>query len=827
MKQFLFSFLLLLGTFSQFSAAGHSCLACPVPSGLSVSAANGSQASLAWDAVAGVTTYTVEVESTGSNNTPFNVETNVNGTTYTITGLLANQSYKFKVRARCSGDNSDWADWVFFNSTSGSGTGGGGGSGAACAIPTGLAATSTATGMSLSWTAVPGVTTYTVEVENENPNTTPYHIEVNVTGTTYAPTGLLANQKYKFKVRSKCGSDHSDWSTALQFISGTSSGGGTGGGGTGTTCAIPTGLAATSTATGMSLSWTAVSGVTTYTVEVENENPNTTPYHIEVGVTGTTYMPTGLLANQKYKFKVRSKCGGDHSDWSTALQFISGTGSGGGMGSACAIPASLSVAMASGSATLSWGAVAGAASYSIEVENASGNNQFYSFTTTTANATFLLTGLATNLNYKFKVRANCNSAHSDWSPWLVFNSTSGTGSNSGPCSTPTGLAASVANSIVTLSWNAVSGALSYTIEVENSFGNNSLFHVETTVVGGTYQPTGLVANRNYKFKVRANCASGKSAWSNWQVFNSASGSINSTGFCTAPGGLTAVINGSSAVLSWTAVSGAISYRIEVEDGDNTPAFNLAVNVTGTTYTVTGLTVGGNYKFKVRSNCSFLTSSWSSWFFFGGSGTGGGGNGGGTCGIASGLGANALTTSAVLTWSAVPGAVSYGIELEDASGNSPFIFQSATVVGLTYTANGLMAGVAYKFKVRANCASGHGDWSSFFTFQTAHLRPGGIDDRGDETTNKHFNTEGPLLSVAVWPVPLQQELNLRLTGLSAAATHVRLFNLTGQLAAAFSFESGAETWEQTLELPTLIQGVYLLQVENNGRSQFVKVVRAER
>lgn len=86
-------------------------------------------------------------------------------------------------------------------------------------------------------------------------------------------------------------------------------------------------------------------------------------------------------------------------------------------------------------------------------------------------------------------------------------------------------------------------------------------------------------------------------------------------------------------------------------------------------------------FKVRANCSFLTSSWSSSFFFGGGGNGGGGNGGGACGIASGLGANALTSSAVLTWSAVPGAVSYGIELEDASGNSPFIFQSATVLGL--------------------------------------------------------------------------------------------------------------------------------------------------
>lgn len=705
----------------------------------------------------------------------------------------------------------------------------------ACAVPVGLnVGAANGTQATLAWDAVAGANGYTVEVENTSPNSTPFYIEIKVSGSPYIVTGLLANQAYKFKVRSECGKDHSDWADWYFFNAG---GNGGNGGGTGSgACAIPSGLNATATATGIRLSWKPVAGVTTYKIEVENEGPLSAPYHVEVTVNDTVYLPTGLSSNEKYKFKVRSICGNNQSDWSAAFKFATGAGStGGGNNGPCLTPGGLMVTgTAAGSATLSWNAVAGAASYSIEVENASGNNQFYSFTTTTPNTTFTLTGLGTNLQYKFKVRTNCNSGHSDWSPWLVFNSTSGAGSGNTGCSVPTGLSASVSGGVVTLSWNAVAGALTYTLEVENGQGNNTVFHAEVTVSGGTYQPAGLLANKNYKFKVRANCSGGQSAWSAWQLFNSTAGNVSTTGQCAAPTGLSAVYSDSVAVLSWNAVAGALSYRVEVEDGDHTPPFNVAVTVTGTTYTVTGLASGNvEYKFKVRANCSFLTGAWSSSLFFGSGGNGGGnngnggngGNGGGNCGVASGLGANALTNSAVLSWSAVPGAVSYGIEVEDASGNAAFIFQSATVSGLSYTANGLMSGVSYKFKVRANCASDHGDWSSFFTFQTLHLRPGGIGS-GDETTNKHTYGIGAEMAVKVWPMPVQQELNLHLSGLTATTTTVRLYHPTGQLVTSFQFETGAGDWDQTLDLPAMTAGMYLLQVENGGKSRFVKVLHAD-
>ncbi len=86
--------------------------------------------------------------------------------------------------------------------------------------------------------------------------------------------------------------------------------------------------------------------------------------------------------------------------------------------------------------------------------------------------------------------------------------------------------------------------------------------------------------------------------------------------CGLPSSLQAVPAGTTAVLNWTAQSDASSYHIEVEDALNNPVhFFVETTVSGTAYTVTGLTPGQNYKFKVRSNCGGDHSDWSDWFYF--------------------------------------------------------------------------------------------------------------------------------------------------------------------------------------------------------------------
>jgi hypothetical protein len=85
--------------------------------------------------------------------------------------------------------------------------------------------------------------------------------------------------------------------------------------------------------------------------------------------------------------------------------------------------------------------------------------------------------------------------------------------------------------------------------------------------------------------------------------------------CGTPGGLSATnITQTSASLNWTAVGGATSYNLQWElagSGNWTTVSNL----TGTTYSLTGLTTGTSYNFQVQAVCSGGDGSYSSAFGF--------------------------------------------------------------------------------------------------------------------------------------------------------------------------------------------------------------------
>ena len=490
----------------------------------------------------------------------------------------------------------------------------------ACGTPTALSASANGTTADLNWLAVASAGFYTLEIEDANNNPTPFFLEVRATNTTYKVAGLTPGQGYKFKVRANCGGDHSDWANWFFFTAG-ASGGGSGSG----TCGIPTGLAVSVANNAPTLTWAAVTGATAYQIEIETE-PSGTSW--QTTVSGTTYTPTGLAANQAYKFKVRAVCGGQKSDWSPSQPFngTSSPGGGSGSGGSCGIPMGMNALADANGVTLTWNSVPGAVSYSIEVENTSNNTTPFSFTVTVATNPYKITGLVPGKQYKFKVRANCANGHGDWSGWLPFNSTTGaagSSSGNGACATPTGLTATTdpTTGAVTLNWNASTGALSYQLEIENASGNNTPFKAVANATTTTYTVTGLLAAKNYKFKVRAVCTGGHSNWTDWKTFNSATGTGSGTGgntpngSCALPAGLEATPSVGGATLRWAAVTGAVAYQVEVEQTNNSPFFFFSATVTAPTLNVTGLLTGKSYKFKVRAICANGKSDWSGWFTF--------------------------------------------------------------------------------------------------------------------------------------------------------------------------------------------------------------------
>lgn len=182
-------------------------------------------------------------------------------------------------------------------------------------------------------------------------------------------------------------------------------------------CAIPSGLNATAVnPTTENFAWTAVGGASSYKIEVENANGNNVPYHLETTIGTNSYTLAGLTAGANYKFKVRTNCGGNHSDWS-AWFFFNTSGNGGGCNTA---PANLTVTnKTSSGAKLNWNST-GSSSYRVRIEDASGNPVNLNFTANTTNTFYNATGLNANSHYKFKVRSICNGNTGPWSPYKFF-----------------------------------------------------------------------------------------------------------------------------------------------------------------------------------------------------------------------------------------------------------------------------------------------------------------------------------------------------------------------------------------------------------------------
>lgn len=404
-------------------------------------------------------------------------------------------------------------------------------------------------------------------------------------------------------------------------------------------CNAPTGLQSLNNSDGVLLSWNAAPGAISYWLKVENANNNPHVYEIEIPVNATSYLVSNLNANASYKFKVRTRCNGDKSNWTEYVAFQTasvggGTGggnNGGGTGGICAIPEGLTVSnITDGAATLTWAAVAGAQQYEVEVED-NENTAPFAFNTLTSEITITVTGLAANGQYQVKVKSKCGSGlSSDYSAWVFFNTTTNSGGGGGTtgggagsaCDIPTNLAVSnlTSNSAI-LSWSPVAGALRYEVEVEDN-ENTPLFSFNVLTTDTTIAVIGLAAGGSYQFKVKSKCASDSSEYANWVFFGATTtgggtGSSGGTGACATPVNLqVSEITATSVKLSWSPVAGALRYEVEVEDDENTPAFSFDALTANTAVLIIGLTPGGNYQFKVKSKCGGGQSSeYSDWTLF--------------------------------------------------------------------------------------------------------------------------------------------------------------------------------------------------------------------
>ncbi len=441
--------------------------------------------------------------------------------------------------------------------------------------------------------------------------------------------------------------------------------------------AAPAGVAATPGSTSVALAWIASSGATSYKVKISSTSGG--PYSLAYNAAGTSYTQSGLSTSTTYYFVVSAVNGS--GEGSNSAQVSATTGS-------ALLPATpLRVVSSATSLTLGWDAVTGAAGYNVYRGSTAGNTTLYQ--TGVTGTSWNDTGVTAGTTYYYKLAPVASSGQG-----TLSNAACGT-PGSTKIAAPAGLTAgpdSGSASQVDLTWDAVSGALSYNLW-RGTTSSVSLYL--TGLTGTSYHDTGLTTGQTYYYYLTAVDTGGEGGHS-----NEPSATPGSTPLA-APAGLKAIGYSTSVSLYWGTVTGATKYTLY----RGTSAGLLTAYQTGLTsasYADTGVTSGTTYYYAVAATSVDGQGAVSS----------------SSPPVSATVGATRLTAptgfsaapgneSVSLSWAAESGAASYNLYRATSSGGEGNVPVQTLITGTSYTDAGLTDGTTYYYKLTAVAASGEG------------------------------------------------------------------------------------------------------------------------
>ena len=589
---------------------------------LTATASSPTSASLSWGAVSQALGYRV-YEVNGSTATLLATVT-ASTTSYQVNGLTPASTVSFYVEAY---NGSITADSTTVSVT------------LPLATPQLTATASSPTSASLSWGAVSQALGY--RVFEVNGSTATLLATVTASTTSYQVNGLTPASTVSFYVEAYNGSVTAD-STTL---------------GVTLPLATPQLTATASSPTSVSLSWGAVSQALGYRVFEVNGSTATL---LATGTASTTsYQVNGLTPASTVSFYVEAYNGSVTAD-STTL----------GVTLPLATPQLTATAISPTSVSLSWGAVSQALGYRVFEVN--GSTATLLATVTASTTSYQANGLTPASTVSFYVEAYNGSVTAD-STTVSVTLPSGVAA-------PQVTATTLSSTAVLLSWNAISGARSYSI-----YGvllNGGLVGLGTVYDPTTsYTVTGLQPGSTVQFKV--------------QVNTSTSGAMSAVVTVTLPLGTTSTLatpqltatasSPTSASLSWGAVSQALGYRVYEVNG-STATLLATVTASTISYQVNGLTPASSVSFYLEAYNGSITADST------------------TVSVTLPLPTPQLTasasspTSASLSWGTVSQALGYRVY--EVNGSTATLLTTVTASTTSYQAIGLTPASTVSFYVEA-------------------------------------------------------------------------------------------------------------------------------
>ena len=331
----------------------------------------------------------------------------------------------------------------------------------------------------------------------------------------------------------------------------------------------------------VTLTWGAATGATSYNVYRGTAAGAEAATPVAMGIGGTSYTDTGVVNGTTYFYKVSGVntggIGARSNEASAKPAAVQPPG----------VPGNLTATGAVGKITLQWSSGSGAASYSVYRGTASGAQATAPLATgVTATNYADLTGL-NGVTYFYKVVA------------VNLGGTSGASNEASaaplPVVAPANLTAAPGDAKVTLNWGGVTGAASYNVYRGTATGAQAATPVATGVTGTSYLDATVVNGTAYFYKVAGVNAGGVGTRSN-EATATPKAPVTPP---PAPANVSAVPGNLQVTLSWTAVSGAVTYNVyrgtTAGGQSGTP---VATGLTAPTFVNTGLVNGTTYYYKV-------------------------------------------------------------------------------------------------------------------------------------------------------------------------------------------------------------------------------------
>ena len=434
------------------------------------------------------------------------------------------------------------------------------------------------------------------------------------------------------------------------------------------------------------LTWAAVDGAAKY--EIYRSTQQSTGYSLLGTTTSTSYVNTGAAVGTTYYYKVRAL------NVDGAAGAYSSTVSGAAKAVAPAAPTVTMTYSDSGKPKLTWSAVSGAASYRVYRSESRGTG--YSLLGTTTSTSYVNTGAAVGKTYYYRVKAVNSAGTSAYS-----NIVSGRAKAAIPAAPRVTIGKSSASGKPQLTWAAVDGAAKY--EIYRSTQQSTGYSLLGTTTSTSYVNTGAAVGTTYYYKVRALNVDGAAG--------AYSSTVSGAAKAVAPAAPTVTMTYSDSgkpKLTWSAVSGAASYRVYRSESRGT-GYSLLGTTTSTSYVNTGAAVGKTYYYRVKAVNSAGTSAYSN--------------------IVSGTartpapaapvlkgGTSSASGKPQLIWAAVDGAAKYDVYRSNSADGT--FSKVGSTDKTTYVNTGAVQGVTYFYKIRAVGASGASGFSNTVAIHVA-------------------------------------------------------------------------------------------------------------